>query len=279
MKRILAISVAVALCASVAQAAVVDDFEATWTDNYTRIDSASNGSLTSTTTGNAGQAPWAGLRLGDADSPGQEASFWLWDGPAQVDNGDSVSVMAYIPGGSGGSFYGATGLVVKQLSSTNHAYIVNLWGYGNEAGFSVGCKDMDANTRGTPAKNWSTGKYLGVSDNHNNATSNSSFGNVLTTGGGWYRIEATYTESGTTNTVVAKVYNSSNVQVGVTKTYTDSGSAASQGAGDFGFFGMEWGDAGYKDGGVDDLSYVPEPASLALLGVGGVLALIRRRKR
>ncbi len=257
---------------------VVDGYEGGggWVDNYTRIDSGAAGSIANVAVGDSGQAPFAGTGLGDVDVSGQNTSFWLWDGPEQVDNGDTVSVMAYIPNATG-NHYGGTGLIVKQLTSTD-AYLVSLWGYGGDMGFSVGTKDMSASTSGDPARDWATisdpVNYLIVT--HTAAAANQDFGSYTA---GWYRVEADYSESGGDNTITARIYDAGGSQLGSTVVYVDSGSGATQGAGAFGMFTQNWGVSGEEIGDVDNLVYVPEPASLAVLSVGGVLMLVRRRRR
>ena len=61
--------------------------------------------------------------------------------------------------------------------------------------------------------------------------------------------------------------------------YVDTGTGATQGAGAFGMFTQNWGVSGEEIGDVDNLDYIPEPASLAVLGIGGLLVLARKRRK
>ena len=88
-------------------------------------------------------------------------------------------------------------------------------------------------------------------------------------------IDATIVASGTDNVITATLTNAGGT-IG-TYTYTDSGANAVSGRGGSGTGLFNWGWNGTAD--FDDLDIVPEPASLAVMSVGGLLMLIRRRRR
>ncbi len=268
----------VALSGGVARAGVIDGFEggAGWTSNYTIVDSTgSSGTIASASTGNNGQAPFAGNELGMlGDGSIQRLASYIWDGPEQVSSGDTVSVMAYM---DGDYFFGGVTLIVKKFNSTD-AYMVALWRWGirpsdplaDNLGFSVGVKDLTASIAGRAMKEWATNNYLG-GPTHTAALANTILGSPAS---GWFKIEATYTEIGATNQIAVTIEDALGNPLG-SATYTDSGSGAvaAQGAGDIGFGHQVWSNTAD----VDNFDYVPEPATLGLLGVGA-LALIRRRR-
>ena len=93
----------------------------------------------------------------------------------------------------------------------------------------------------------------------------------------WYHIEATITAQGATNVIDVTLTTGSvgNETFVGTYQYIDDGPEAvnSRDTGDLGVFTWPW----ITGVDVDNLSYVPEPATLGLFGLGG-LAMLRRKR-
>ena len=273
MKRLLIMSLVVLAASAYAGAAVIDDYEGGtgWASNYTVSSSSGTPTIISSTTGGAaGEAPFAGSELGVPSGGSQLKNNFMWNGPEQTSSGDSLGLMVYTDSGG----YGGLGIVVKMLGGTE-AYLATLTTYGGTVGMNVGTTDLMVSPGGTPIATWgeAANKWLGATQNHTANAGQTTVG----TADVWYRLDVTYTEvAATSNTVDFYVYDAGGSEVGHL-TYVDTGSAglSNQGTGDFGFSTQPW----TKINDVDNLTYVPEPASMAVLGVGGLLMLIRRRRR
>ena len=272
MTRISISLLVVLAVAAHAGAALVDDFDGGgWTDNYTLLANAGAGAIIisqeTAATSTVLLTPKSGSNVGSpspwAPPSSVRAMGHVWNGPETVSMGDSASVWTSVNSSSadGG------GLLLKTISGGG-AYVVGL--ADKFSGTSLELQIMAHGLTSTGGGGMAF-TNAGQLANHTSQLK-TTVGNFA---GSWVHIDASIAISGSDNVITATLRDTSGSLIG-TFTYTDSGSAAvsSRSTGSAGLF--NWGWNGTAD--FDDLAIVPEPASMTVLAVGGLLMLIRRRR-
>ena len=263
-----------ALSGGMARAGVIDTFDSVSNptvvnSNYTGV---GGGTLHNVSSGSgySGLAPVAGAGLGKAPEPtaGNRCELSVWNGSENVNMGDTIDVwVAPTP-----DFYTSGGAIVKTFTdgaAQSGAYVIGVAQFGaTQARFVVGIAIAEQ-VAGPFYYPWEWPALTGHTEvGRTNFTPTSA----------WYHVTGTISAVGSTVQIAYALTTGtpgSETPV-LSGTWTDSGAnaATSQGQGKPGLWCQSWGTEGVD---FDNLSYVPEPATLGLLVVGGLAMLKRRR--
>ena len=256
MKRLMIMSLAILFVTAAANAAVLD-FDTT---GQASDFSWAGGAATVT----AGDLPAGGVGGGagmELASGGQTDAAFTYGANTMADGYISADILVV----GGGAYGPGTGLLLKTFaddgSGDDGAYVAYIRAYGSTLRIMVGVQDD------IRAYEWGfdnvghTGRIQDTSQSTPGADA-------------WYNLKGIVATSGSNLVVTVELRDAGNTLL-KTVTYTDSGSDAVTAAGGIGITGGHFG----TDSTFDNIDIVPEPASMAVLGIGGLLMLIRRRKR
>ena len=266
MRQWTIVCVGILVMAGLSQAVVIDSFDALGTNLMYTTTTPAIGQMVNNVAGGAGWSglnPVAGNGLGVV-LPEARQTYCMMRSGTTFNMGDSLDVWVE-PGNFGG---GGVAVEFDDGLGGSGYYVVALGNQGNNHALIVKTFDGFSNG-GSPIAYTNAGQIAGHTAKYQGAAINPD--------GQWYHVIAAINTVGA-DVVVDVTVNSgtpgSETQVDGTQ-FVDLGMAATTTLSNIGLVVSEWSSMGPD---FDELSFVPEPATLVLLGLGGAVALLRRRR-